>query len=151
MAKPITLFLADDDSDDAFLFGEVLEEINPAIVLITATNGEEALQKLTTNGYPQPDIIFLDLNMPRMDGKECLAALKEDENLKHIPVIMYTTSSQSRDIEETIQRGALCFITKPSSVKELRDILAAISSNVHNNLQRTLQNLSNTATTFIVC
>ena len=151
MEKTITLFLADDDNDDAFLFAEILKEINPSIRLITAIDGEDALEKLTTKGALLPDVIFLDLNMPRMDGKECLAALKNDEKLRDIPVIMYTTSSQSRDIEETLQRGAICFITKPSSVKELREILAAISNNVHKNLEGTLQRLSNTQSTFIVC
>jgi len=151
MSKPLTFFLADDDNDDTHLFQEMLYEVSPSTRFIGAVNGQDALDKLTAPGSFLPDVIFLDLNMPRMGGKECLAALKEDEQFRDIPVIMYTTSSHSKDIEETLQRGAICFITKPASVKELKDILHAISHNAHNNLQKTLMTLSNTASTFIVC
>jgi DNA-binding NarL/FixJ family response regulator len=66
-------------------------------------------------------------------------------------VIMYTTSSQSRDIEEAMLNGAVCFITKPSSLNELKHILSSIASSLPNNLEKTLRHLSNTAGTFIVC
>jgi len=72
-------------------------------------------------------------------------------HLQDIPVIMYTTSSRSKDIEETMQKGAVCFITKPTNIKELKNILMCISQNVHGNLEKSLRTLSNTATTFIVC
>jgi len=148
--KPIHFFLVDDDMDDTSIFKEVLNEVNPSINLICTTNGHEALTALK-NKDNLPDIIFLDLNMPRMDGKECLAFLKKDEYLQHIPVIMYTTSCQSKDIEETMLKGAICFITKPSNIKELRNILASIAQNVHGNLEKSLRTLSNTSSTFIVC
>lgn len=151
MAKTVKFLLVDDDADDTSLFKEVLEEVNPSIVFNSAEDGHQALHLLKKEGSILPDIIFLDLNMPRMSGKECLAEIKNDEKLLHIPVIMYTTSSQSKDIEETIQKGAICFITKPTNISELKNILSSIAGNVHNNLERTLRALSDTATTFIVC
>ena len=143
-------FLVDDDADDISIFKEVLQDINPGIDFMSAGDGHEALTALKMQ-HNNPDVIFLDLNMPRMGGKECLVALKKDARLKNIPVIMYTTSSQSKDIEETMLKGAVCFITKPTNLKELRSILSCISQNVHGNLERSLRSLSNTSTTFIVC
>lgn len=149
--KTINLFLADDDMDDAFVFQDILAGIDPSIHTTLAANGQEALDKLTEPGAALPDIIFLDLNMPRMGGKECMAALKKDRFLKHVPVIIYTTSSYSKDIEETLNSGAICFITKPSSLRELKEILSAICSNIHNNLEATLLDLSRRETGFVVC
>jgi CheY-like chemotaxis protein len=151
MRNNAVFFLVDDDADDIIVFKEVLQDVNASIELATATDGLEALSALQLRKNDLPDIIFLDLNMPRMGGKECLTELKKDAQLKHIPVIMYTTSSQSKDIEETMLKGAVCFITKPTSLKELRHILSSIAQNVHVNLEKCLYTLSNTSTTFIVC
>ena len=150
MTKALHFLLVDDDSDDTSLFREVLEEVNPSIIFNAAEDGQEAIQFLK-NESSLPDVIFLDLNMPRMGGKECLVQIKNDEKLHKIPVIMYTTSSQSKDIEETMQKGAICFITKPTNIKELKSILSSIAGSVHNNLEKTLRNLSNTINTFMVC
>lgn len=154
MAQSITFLLVDDDIDDTFLFREVLNDVAPQINLRTAANGQEALDVLTAisiDGAPLPDLIFLDLNMPRMDGKQCLVQLKASDALQHIPVIMYTTSSHSRDIEETMQNGAVSFITKPSHVSDLKTILSSLASNVRHNLHPALRKLSETQNTFIVC
>jgi CheY-like chemotaxis protein len=151
MTKSLSFLLVDDDTDDTSLFKEVLEEVNPSISFIWAEDGQQALQFLKNEDNNLPDVIFLDLNMPRMGGKECLTEIKSDEKLHKIPVIMYTTSSQSKDIEETIQKGAICFITKPTNMKELKNILSSIAGNVHSNLEKTLRLLSNNTTTFIVC
>lgn len=149
--RPLSFFLADDDPDDVDLFGDVLKDVDSAIRLRTAGDGQETLFKLRSEGVDLPDVIFLDLNMPRMGGKECLKELKADGQLQSVPVIMYTTSSQSRDIEEAMLNGAVCFITKPSSLKELKHILSSIADSLPNNLEKTLRHLSNTASTFIVC
>ena len=148
--KTINLFLIDDDTDDAFVFEEILAEIDPSIRVSLAVNGQDALDKLTDEATLLPDIIFLDLNMPRMGGKECLKAIKANVRLKKIPVIIYTTSSYSKDIEEVLQGGAICFITKPSSVKDLKEILLTISNHVHNNLETALRILSNRETGLVV-
>lgn len=151
MTKFARFFLVDDDSDDTSIFQEVLQEVNPSIHFSSAADGQEALNTLRVKTDSLPDVIFLDLNMPRMGGKECLAALKKDDHLRHIPVIMYTTSSQSKDIEETMLKGAMCFITKPTNLKELKNILTQIAQNVHGNLEKSLRTLSDTSSTFIVC
>lgn len=154
MAQTITFLLVDDDIDDTFLFREVLNDVAPNIHLRTAANGQEAIDTLSNlhaESSPLPDLIFLDLNMPRMDGKQCLSLLKSSATLSDIPVIMYTTSSHSRDIEETMQKGAISFITKPSHVADLKAILGSLAANVRHNLRPALRSLSETQNTFIVC
>lgn len=147
----MNFLLVDDDPDDSLLFKEILQEVKSSVRFVSATNGKAALTLLRSGEIPLPQIIFLDLNMPLMNGKECLLELKQDAQLMHIPVIIYTTSSQSRDIEETMMGGALCFITKPTSLKDLRSILSQITASPLNGLEKTVKNLSNTANTFIVC
>lgn len=148
--KTITFLLVDDDLDDTSLFEEVLSDVDPSINLRTAINGEIALKDLQKQDV-LPDVIFLDLNMPRMGGKEFLYLIKQNPRLKDIPVIMYTTSSQSKDIEETLMKGAVCFITKPSSLNELQNILSSIAKSLPHNLKPALRTLSDRASTFIVC
>jgi CheY-like chemotaxis protein len=150
MAKQFSFLLVDDDPDDTFLFGEVLRDVASSVVLSTAANGHEALEQLRASN-PLPDLIFLDLNMPRMGGVECLSTLKSNAELSRIPVIIYTTSSQSKDIEETIQKGAVCFITKPSNIKELSEILTTIVQSLPTNLEPAIQTLSKKGTHFIIC
>ena len=151
MTQPLFFFLVDDDADDVLLFQEVVNSLGRPVQFASAGDGFEALQILRQTGSALPDLLFLDLNMPRMSGKECLQELKRDDRLRNIPVIMYTTSSQSKDIEETMMKGAVCFITKPTSVRELRQILSEIASSMPGNLEKTLRSLSNTSNTFIVC
>jgi CheY-like chemotaxis protein len=150
MVKQRSFLLVDDDPDDTFLFSEVLHDVDPSIGFLTAANGQEALDLLKSS-TSLPDLIFLDLNMPRMGGVECLSVMKADEALKGIPVIIYTTSSQSKDIEETIQKGAVCFITKPSNMKELTEILSTITRSLPGNLEGAIRSLSNKGTHFISC
>lgn len=150
MVKQRTFLLVDDDPDDTFLFGEVLHDIDPTVAFLTAANGQEALDTLKST-HSLPDLIFLDLNMPRMGGVECLSTLKADAALKDIPVIIYTTSSQSRDIEETMRKGAVCFITKPSNMKELTEILSVLIKGLPAGLEGAIRSLSHKGTHFIVC
>jgi CheY-like chemotaxis protein len=122
-----TIFIADDDLDDLDIFYETLAEIDPTIRCITAINGEEALKKLN-HLLPVPDFIFLDLNMPRLDGKRCLYELKKNSRLNHIPVIIYTTSKLENDIVEMLKLGAVHFISKPSRLCDLRIVLSSVLS-----------------------
>ncbi len=149
MSKTKRFLLVDDDMDDTYLFCQVLAEVDPGIQFATASNGQDALEQLFAEGAPLPDVIFMDLNMPRMDGKQCLFEIKQHPKLQHIPVMMYTTSSHSTDIEQTMQLGAVCFITKPSDFKELKNILAIVASYTHN-IPKALQLLSNQST-WILC
>ena len=130
-----TLLIIDDDADDRDLFCEAVAEIDSTAQCTTASDGEDALTKLRTNPDLFPDFIFLDLNMPRMDGRICLAELKKDLNLKDIPVIIFTTSSSQKDIDDTHDLGATYFITKPHDFKSLRTkiifVLETFDPNFH--------------------
>ncbi|WP_262888771.1 MULTISPECIES: response regulator [Chitinophaga] len=122
--KYSSVLLIDDDVDDRMIFGDVLKELVPDIIYNEAINGEDALVRLEEGLVP--DLIFLDLNMPRVDGKQFLAELRQIEHLRHIPVIIYTTSSHESDKKETRALGASYFITKPNSLHELSQLLKGI-------------------------
>jgi len=128
------ILLVDDDADDQLFFVDAVKEIEPEIDCDLANNGVEALEQLEKKP-PPPSLIFLDLNMPLMNGFECLAELKKAEEFKEIPVIIFTTSNQAKDKERTISMGAKMYLTKPpdfNSLKEkLQDILETnFSANV---------------------
>lgn len=151
MTHPRSFLLIDDDIDDVVIFQEILKKIDEKIQFSFVNNGKAAIEWLTKNDGFLPSLIFLDINMPRMDGKECLKIIKHDEKLKHIPVLMYTTSSHSADIEETMMLGAMCFITKPWGVNELKTLLSAIAHTPVSKLPATLQSLEKNVSCFIVC
>lgn len=100
-----------------------LKYVDLPVTCITADDCGEALKKLAQDTSFIPDYIFLDLNMPKMNGKQCLKEIKKQAHLKHIPVIMYTTSLNQRDIAETKEIGASTYIIKPSNISELASVL----------------------------
>ena len=113
----MTVLYAEDDLDDLDIFYEIVFSINPGIECISARNGTEALEILDTLVH-LPDYVFLDINMPTMDGKACLKNLKRDHRFKSIPVIIYTTSTNKMDIEQCRQLGATDYIIKANTIKE---------------------------------
>lgn len=115
--EQFTCFLIDDDVDDQEIFMTVLEEVQPDIRCITAANGQEAIDKIRHQRL-KPDLIFLDLNMPLMNGQQFLQACSAHDTCKEIPVIILTTSSDRRTIDETLQLGAKDYITKPDKFSE---------------------------------
>jgi len=121
-----TCFLIDDDPDDREIFALALEEADQTYKCITASNGIDALKKLNTDLSFVPDLIFLDLNMPVMNGKQCLNEIKKIPRLSDIPVIIYTTSSYVQDIEETKQLGASHYLIKPSNIRTLTNCLTEL-------------------------
>jgi len=133
MSKPLTVFIVDDDEDDKEMFCEVISDISNCHKCIAASNGQEALQ-LLQNCETLPNFIFLDLNMPRMNGKQCLIQLKKNERLSAIPVIIYSTSKLQSDREETMQSGAAHFLTKPSSMQQLKKELEFILARKYNKM-----------------
>jgi CheY-like chemotaxis protein len=136
--------LADDDADDTSLFDEALREIDGSIEFTSAQNGKDLIDKLTA-GKVEPHLIFLDINMPEMNGWEALEKLKKTSHLKDIPVIMYSTSSSLKDAKKAIQSGAVGFYEKPTSFVMLKDFLQVITSITINDLQPTLKKLSVTS------
>jgi CheY-like chemotaxis protein len=120
------ILLVDDDSDDREFFCEALEGIPFETFCYTAPDGRKALSQMDKKEIDIPDLIFIDINMPVMSGWKCLSLLKEREEYKNIPVIMYSTSSYAEDIEKARRAGALCFLSKPNDIKELRKNLEII-------------------------
>lgn len=114
-----TILLADDDEDDRILFIDALKEIDPAIQCIMAKNGLDALTILQNDLIQAPDYVFLDLNMPVMNGLKCLAEIKKIESSSKIPIIIYSTSSNNKFIEESKVHGAFDFFIKPTDYSGL--------------------------------
>ncbi|MEO8532416.1 MAG: response regulator, partial [Flavobacterium sp.] len=109
------IILAEDDKDDQELFMEALNAAKVPSEVITVENGEELVNTLKDPAEPKPDIVFIDINMPVKGGKEALAEIKSDQELKEIPAVMLSTSNNPKDIEETFNNGANLYIQKPSS------------------------------------
>ena len=107
------ILLIDDDDDDQAMFREALQAVDDTVRCIVAPDGVDAVEMLRIQNARVPDYIFLDLNMPKMGGKECLLHIRRMPHLQHVPVIIYTTSRQNRDVEETRALGAVHFISKP--------------------------------------
>jgi CheY-like chemotaxis protein len=113
--EPVKIILAEDDKDDQELFKEALDATKIPSDVITVENGEELVNTLKDESEPKPDIIFIDINMPIKGGKEALAEIKSDQELKEIPAVMLSTSNHPKDIEDTFNKGASLYIQKPNS------------------------------------
>jgi CheY-like chemotaxis protein len=131
MGGKTILMIVDDDKDDRFFFQLAVKELGKEFECIMAENGLDAIEKLKAMKR-LPDYIFLDLNMPLMNGKECLEELKKNEKLRVIPVIMYSTSGFKDDIDTTQKMGAAYYLPKPANIVNLpTEITAAIQSAKH--------------------
>ncbi len=126
------ILLVDDNPGDLRLAAEALKESNVQIRLHTAKDGTEAMAFLRRRGKyadaPRPDLILLDLNMPRMNGRQVLAEIKEDSALKHIPVVMLTGSRELDDMVKTYELRAASYVTKPSDFEQYIVMLNAVTS-----------------------
>jgi CheY-like chemotaxis protein len=121
-----TILLIDDDEDDSDLFREAIGEVAPAINFLHFDDGKKAIRELVEQRTLTPDIIFLDINLPRISGWECLKQFKVENHLKAVPVIIYSTSSQPKEKETANQMGAAGFITKPDDYQELKSVLQKV-------------------------
>jgi len=131
--KPVTILMADDDADDRDFARSAMEEGRLANELRFVEDGEELLDYLHRRGRyadpkdsPRPGLILLDLNMPRKDGREALREIKGDPALRHIPVVVLTTSKTEEDILRSYDLGANCFITKPVTFEGLVDVVRVL-------------------------
>lgn len=116
----INILLADDDKDDCLLFNEVLAELPVATSLATVNDGEQLMQHLQNVSANLPDILFLDMNMPRKDGFECLTEIKKHSLLQEIPIVIYSTSNDPEIINQLFDKGAHYYICKPADFQELK-------------------------------
>jgi two-component system, chemotaxis family, response regulator Rcp1 len=127
---PIDILLVEDSPSDVLLTREALRDARIANDLSVARDGEEAMEYLRQegehSGKGRPDIVILDLNLPRMNGREVLREIKGDDALRRIPVIILTTSSSDRDIGECYDSHANCFLTKPIDFEEFIDVVRSM-------------------------
>ena len=122
-AASFNLLLADDDTDDRMFFEEALEELPISTSLKMVNDGERLMELLTAKPEPFPDILFLDLNMPRKTGIECLTEIKRNENLKTLPVIIYSTSLDPEIVNMLYEQGAHLYIRKPGEFTKLKKVI----------------------------
>lgn len=119
-------FFIDDDLDDQEIFLLVLREISDDISCVFANDGISALAIIKANNSFIPDWIFIDVNMPCMNGIKCLAEIKKIKHLKHVPVYMYSTSAETSVVEESKKTGATGFIQKHVNINDLKEELLKI-------------------------
>ncbi len=128
--RPIEILLVEDNPGDVRLTKEALKEGKVMNILNTVEDGEEALAYLRRQGaYAQatrPDLVLLDLNLPRKSGREVLAEIKEDPDLKRIPVVILTVSEAEQDIIKSYNLHANCYITKPVNLEQFIDVVKSI-------------------------
>jgi len=116
----INAILVDDDPDDRMLFENAFSDINSNSNLLAFKNGAEAISHFEQNETEAPHIVFLDLNMPLVDGLEVLDYLRRSEKYQRVPIVIYSTSSAERDIQATLSAGANIYIVKPNTYQKLK-------------------------------
>ena len=121
--KPLNILLADDDTDDCIFFKEAVEELQLSTQLSSLHDGEQLMQHLNNETNKLPDVLFLDLNMPRKNGFECLSEIKLDQRLKELPVIIFSTSFEQEVVNLLYKNGAQYFIRKPSEFSQFKKII----------------------------
>lgn len=137
---PFNILLADDDEDDCYFFQEVLEELSISSLLKIVNDGEQLIQVLMTPSNTLPDVVFLDLNMPRKTGIECLLEIKIHEKLKQLPVIIYSTSMDYEVVDLLYEKGAYHYIRKQGEFAKLKKvILTALTIIAQNQLVQPLK------------
>ena len=130
--KSVEILMAEDSPSDAELAKEALKNGMLDVNMNVVTDGEEAINYLFRRGEyknaARPDLILLDINMPKKSGLEVLALIKQDEDLKRIPVVILTTSEDERDIAKSYEHYASCFITKPVNFQSFQEIVGQLKS-----------------------
>ncbi len=131
--KIFTVLMANDAAEECFLVQEASREVSKAIQLIFVKDGEELLDYLycrdryaDPSSAPRPHLILLDLNMPRKDGREALVEIKSDPNLRPIPIVVFTTSKQQRDILYCYGAGANSFVPRPATFEGLVELMKTL-------------------------
>ena len=129
--KTLLIFLIEDDIDDQEIFSLIMEEAYPRVECVFAKDGVEAMEKIENETFI-PNLIFIDLNMPRMNGMECLAGIKNIKRLDSIPIYVYSTSAEQQIIMQCMELGATGFIMKHTNIdnakKEFQRVIADLKS-----------------------
>ena len=128
----IRVLLVEDNPGDVDLTRETLENSRPNLEISVAVDGVEAMNMLRGRGkhsaMMRPDVILLDLNLPKKDGRQILSEIKEDAELRHIPVVILTSSDAERDIAQSYAIGANCYVTKPVDLRAFQSVLGAVKT-----------------------
>ncbi|GAB3075284.1 response regulator [Micromonospora schwarzwaldensis] len=129
-SSPVRILVVDDDPGDVLMIEEALEESDVEKVIDVVADGEEAMEFLRREGRhtgaQRPDVILLDLNMPRMDGRQVLGEVKRDENLRSIPIVVLTTSNADTDVVSSYTLQANAYVTKPIDLDDFNDVVRRI-------------------------
>jgi CheY-like chemotaxis protein len=133
-AEQLNILLADDDKDDCLFFKMALDALTIPTRLVTVVDGEKLMAYLSENTGQLPDVLFLDLNMPRKNGFECLAEIKLNRDLKHLPVIIFSTSFEQEVVNLLYQNGAQYFMRKPAEFSQLKKIIKETVTLITQNL-----------------
>lgn len=130
--KPLNILLADDDKDDRLFFKLALDEVSIPTLLTSVNDGQELMDHLLKNSEHLPDVLFLDINMPRKKGSECLIEIKQDAKLKVLPVVIYSTSFSADLAELYHNNGAHYYLQKrdfPDLAKSIESVLSKLIEN----------------------
>ena len=123
ITRKINIFLADDDNADCLLFKEALEELPVSVHLTILNNGEQLMELLTKKGNKLPDILFLDLNMPRKNGFTALGEIKRNAELQQLPVFVYSTANERDKVKMVFRDAAHYYIQKPAEFSEIKKVI----------------------------
>lgn len=134
--QPLNILLADDDKDDCFLFGEALSEISLPTHLTTVSDGVKLMEYLAENSQQLPDVLFLDMNMPRRNGYECLIKIRQNEMLNPLPIIMYSTYLLPEIADSLYNNGAHYYIRKADFSKFVKVLHGVLTLLAEKNISR---------------
>jgi CheY-like chemotaxis protein len=124
------ILLADDDTDDCLFFKEALDELSVSTHLTTVYDGVQLMQQLTENIGELPNVVFLDINMPRKKGCQCLFEIKRNDKLKQLPVVVFSTSFDKDTVNEMYENGAHYYLRKPNSFSKLKQVISQALTNI---------------------
>ncbi len=137
MGVKYNLLLADDDEDDFAFFKDALDDLPLSVTLTTVSDGVQLMRALAEAGDNLPDILFLDLNMPRKSGFDCLTEIKQVKKLQQLPVIIFSTSLDMNVVDMVYERGATFYIRKPGDFSKLKKVIFnAITFTFQNNFRQ---------------
>ncbi|HLP20712.1 MAG TPA: response regulator [Chitinophagales bacterium] len=121
--KHLNILLTDDDADDCAFFRKALSTLPLSAELTILNDGEQLMQYLLNESNEIPDVIFLDLNMPRKNGSECVSEIKKSDRLKNIPVVIFSTSSNEGIMKQLFKAGVHIYVRKPNDFQQLKEII----------------------------